>query len=181
RFGVDGRFLDKPRIGAGKYWGRKVQEGRMKHFLKGYYVQPMPPYGMKRVRKKSSDEKFSRYRSRYILIPGDSEEVQIVRLIFDLFVNHYYNRTDISNLLNAQGAKPPGRKTIWKSNAVSAILKDPVYIGANQHQETIRYNVFPSVLDKFLFFEAQAKIMRERFPREVHKSIYYDCPTLKYS
>jgi len=179
RFGINGRVLNEPRVDAGKYWSRKVQEAHLKHFLKGYYVRNVMPYGMKRIAIETPGEKPSDLRAHYVLMPGKPDEVQIIRLIFDLFVNHDYNRTDICNLLNAQGVKPPGQKTIWRSNIVSAILKDPVYIGANHHLKTIRLDVFPSVLDKFMFFEAQAKIFQERIPREVPQLINYEVLTLK--
>jgi hypothetical protein len=179
RFGIDGRILDEPRVDAGKYWGLKVQEGHLKHFLQGYFVKSVPPYGMKRVSRKAPDKTSRGSHSHFVLVPGDPEEIQIVRLIFDLFINHDYNRSDISNLLNAQGVEPPGRKTIWKSDIVGIILRDPVYIGANYHQRTIRYDVFPSILDKFIFYEAQAKIMRERIPREVLQSINHEVTTKK--
>ena len=161
RFGLNGRRLDGPRVDAGEYWGQKVRAANFKLFLKGFYLRTVTPYALRRVQKSATYEESRQREARFVLIPGKPEKVQIVRLIFDLFVNHDYNRADISNLLNAQRVKAPGTKKIWTAHAVTAILKDSVYIGANSYLGAVRYDIFPAVLDKSIFFEAQSKIQRK--------------------
>jgi len=97
-------------------------------------------------------------RKRHILKPGESSEIEIVKLIFDLFVNHDYNRTQICNLLNAQRVNAPNKSDLWNPSKILTILKSPMYIGANQYRESIIYNVFPPIIEKSVFFEAQARI-----------------------
>jgi hypothetical protein len=161
-----GQILYEPRVNAGRYWSRKIQERNLQLFLDGYYVKSVAPYGTKCVLKKRSRENPPSLRSYYILEPGDQEEVEIVRLIFDLFVNHDYSRSKICNLLSAQLVKPPGKSTRWRGRVVKAILENPVYIGANEYRRNIRFNVFPLLGNKSIFFAAQAKIMREPVTRK---------------
>jgi hypothetical protein len=153
----DGEILKEPRINAGKYWSQKVQQNHIRLFLNGCYIRTFIPYGMRRIPLKSSTILTSR-RKHYTLEPGDPSEIKIVRLIFDLFANHGYNRTEICNLLNAQGVTYTKNNRVWDTKKILTILTTPMYIGANQYGDCIRYDVFPSVIDKTTYFEAQAKI-----------------------
>jgi len=153
----DGGILNEPRINAGKYWSEKVQENYLRLFLKGCYIRTNIPYGMKRVPIKSSVILSSR-RGHYTLEPGNPAEIKIVRLIFDLFANHGYNRTEICNLLNAQGIECKNKNSVWDTRKILTILKTPMYIGANQYGDCIKYDVFPTIIDKGTYFEAQARI-----------------------
>ena len=165
RHGFDGRSLKKPQINAGEYWSRKVQENCFRLFLKGYYLKSLVPYGIHRVTKKRSQKPYLR-RSHCVLRPGDPEHIEIIRLIFDFFVNHDYSSAEISNLLIAESIQPPDKNGKWSSRVVKSILEEIVYIGANEYRGTIRYDIFPPVIDKSIFFEAQAKIMREPIRRK---------------
>jgi hypothetical protein len=168
RRGLNGRRLNEPRVNAGRYWGQIVQERNLMLFIDGYYLKSTAPYGMKTVLKKPHKGRPHLTRSHYVLLPGDTGEIEIVKLIFDLFVNHDYSRTQIANLLTAQSVKPPGKTLRWRTKALKTLLQDPVYIGANEFKGSIRYNVFPSLVDQSTFYEAQAKIMRERLtPKDV--------------
>jgi hypothetical protein len=163
----NGSILNKPQINAGKYWSRKVQQNYYRLFLKGCYIRSNIPYGMKRVPIKGS-EILSFRRRHYTLEPGDPAEIKIVRLIFDLFANHGYNRTEICNLLNAQGIKCNNKNGVWDTKKILTMLKTPMYIGANQYGDCITYDVFPSIIDKATFFEAQARIwLSQKFSEDM--------------
>jgi hypothetical protein len=153
----NGEILNEPQINAGKYWSQKVQQNYYRLFLEGCYIRNNIPYGMKRVPIKNSAILSSR-RIHHTLEPGDPAEIKIVRLIFDLFANHDYNRTEICNLLNAQGIEGKNKSSIWDPRKILTILKTPMYIGANQYGDCITYDVFPSIIDKATFFQAQSKI-----------------------
>lgn len=169
RRGFDRRRLHEYRVNAGRYWSRKVKERNLMLFIEGYYLKSVAPYGMTRVLRKPSKRKSFLLRSHYVLLPGDADEIEILKLIFDLFVNHDCSPTQISNLLTAQSINPPGKNVRWRTRVIRTFLKDPVYIGANEFKGSIRYNVFPSLIDKSTFYEAQAKIMREPITRkDVH-------------
>ena len=42
------------------------------------------------------------------------------------------------------------------------VLESWVYIGANEYLGCYKHSVFPSVVDKAIFFEAQAKMARKQ-------------------
>ena len=166
----DGRELEPPKIHAGKYWSRKTRQNNFKLFLEGYYIKPTAPYAMRRVPIKKSKQKTRSRPLRYVLEPGDPEKVEIVRLIFELFVIHDYTLTDICNLLISQGVKPPLKSNIWNTRVVRTILESEIYIGANEFCGCVKHGVFPSFIDKSTFFEAQAKISRSQLTLKLRKS-----------
>jgi hypothetical protein len=165
----DGRELEPPKINAGKYWSRITRQSNFKLFMEGYYIKPTAPYAMRRVPIKKSKQKNRSSRLRYVLEPGDPEKVEIVRLIFELFVIHDYSLTDICNLLNSQGVKSPLKSNTWKTRIVRTILESDTYIGANEFCGCIKHGVFPSFIDKAVFFEAQAKISRNMLTLKLRK------------
>ena len=124
---------------------------------------------MRRVPIKKSKQKNRSSRLRYVLEPGDPEKVEIVRLIFELFVIHDYTLTDVCNLLNSQGVKPPLKSNTWKTSVVRTILESEIYIGANEFSGCVKHGVFPSFIDKSIFFEAQAKISRNQLTLKLRK------------
>ncbi len=166
----DGRELEPPKINAGKYWSRKTRQNNFKLFLEGYYIKPTAPYAMRRVPIKKSKQRNRSSRLRYVLKPGDPEKVEIVRLIFELFVIHDYTLTDVCNLLNSQGVKPPLKSNTWKTSVVRTILESEMYIGANEFSGCVKHNVFPPFIDRSIFFEAQAKISRNQLTLKLRKS-----------
>jgi hypothetical protein len=95
--------------------------------------------------------------------------VEIVRLIFELFVIHDYTLTDVCNLLNSQGVKPPLKNNTWKTSVVRTILESEIYIGANEFSGCVKQDVFPPFIDKAVFFEAQAKISRNLLTLKLRK------------
>jgi len=166
RHDFNGRNLYIPNINAGRYWSQRVQENNIKLFMEGYYLKSTPPYGMRRILKKATRDGLHQKRPHHILQPGDTDKIEIVKLIFDLFVNHDYTHTQIANLLTAQSIKPPGKSHRWQTRTVKTILDNPVYIGANVFKGVIRYNVFNPLIDKSTFYEAQAKIARKQITRK---------------
>jgi hypothetical protein len=158
RRGIDGRILNPPRVNAGKYWSRRVQAKNLRLFFKGYYIKNSVPYGMKRAPVKEAIDGICFSRKRHILKPGESSEIEIVKLIFDLFVNHDYNRTQICNLLNSQRVEAPNKRNLWNTSKILTILKSPLYVGANQYHQSIIYNVFTPIIEKSMFFETQSRI-----------------------
>ena len=165
----DGRKLEPPKINAGKYWSRITRQNNFKLFMEGYYIKPTAPYAMRRVPIKKSRQKNRSSRWRYVLEPGDPEKVEIVRLIFELFVIHDYSLTDICNLLNSQGVKSPLKNNTWKTSVVRTILESETYIGANEFSGCVKHGVFTSFIDKSVFFEAQAKISRNQLTLKLRK------------
>jgi hypothetical protein len=157
RYGANGRILMMPDVKTGSYWRHKSWQTRCKLFLNGCYVSYVAPYGMKRIPKDVYDNDLT-VSIRYILVPGLQQEIEIVRLIFHLFVNHSYTMTEISNLLNAQGIMAPNRSKIWNGKKIRSLMTSAIYIGSNQYGACIKHNVFPALIDRSTFCAAMAKI-----------------------
>jgi hypothetical protein len=167
REAIDGRALASPVVNAGKYWGRATQKGSLSLFLEGYYLKSTAPFGMKRVPTRRSKRKAISESQRFKLMPGEIEEIEIVRLIFDLFVNHNYSLTKICNLLNAQGVKSPHIRNVWSTNVVRTVLSSAVYIGSNEFCGCFKPGVFPPIVDRSIFFEAQAKLNQKQIALQI--------------
>ena len=152
REGLDGRVLEKPNINAGKYWSQNMKRNNQNLFFDGYFLQAKVPYGLKRI---SVGESFREDRSSmplFVFEPGDPSEVEIVRMIFELFVGHDYNRTEICTLLNAQEVNAPLKSGIWNARTIKTILESPLYIGANQYRGYIKHDVFRPIIEKAIFY-----------------------------
>jgi hypothetical protein len=156
KHGVNGRVLMVPNLKAGNYWRHKSWQTRCKLFLNGCYVSTFAPYGMKRIPKDVCNDGIP--VSNHILVPGSPQEIEIVRLIFNLFVSHNYTITEISNLLNAQGIKAPNKSKTWSGKKIKSLMSSPVYIGSNQYGACVKHNVFPALIDRSTFCTALAKI-----------------------
>jgi len=158
REGVDGRVLGKPMMNAGKYWSERMRQYKQNLFFEGYFLHPFTPYGLKKVKAPKIDDSSPSSMSLFVFEPGEPAEVGIVRMIFDLFVGHDYNFSEIANLLNAQEVNAPKNCRAWNPRPIKTILKSPLYIGANKFRGFIKYDVFPAIIEKPVYFEAQAKI-----------------------
>ena len=98
---------------------RRMQAGKLAATKEGKYVPGKPPFGYERV--KLSDQK------GYTLAIK-SDEVDTVRLIFDLYTNDKLGITSIINKLTALNISPP-KSNLWSSSTIRRILTNPVYIG----------------------------------------------------
>ena len=86
--------------------------------------------------------------------------LDIVRLVFSLFVDFGYTLTEISNLLNAEGVKAPHNSKIWNGRKLKSLVESAVYIGSNQFGACLKHDVFPALIDRSTFCAAQAKIYK---------------------
>ena len=106
---------------------RRLQRGRETSVKEGKYVGNIPPFGYKRIKLENS--------KGYSLEP-DLEEVDTVKLIFNLFAYEGLSIGNIVTKLDMMGIKP--RKTeYWSSSTIKDILNNPVYVGK------IRWNARP--------------------------------------
>ena len=156
--GTNGRVLMLPNFKSGRHWRQSSWQTRLRLFLKGCYVSHITPYGMKRAPKWEFPNHDLMISKNYILVPGLSEEIEIVRLIYNLFVKHGYTLTEIANLLNAQNVNAPNQSKFWNSKKVKSLITSVSYIGSNQFGACVRHNVFPALIDRSTFCAAQARI-----------------------
>jgi len=114
---------------------------------------------------------------RVILVPGPSEEVAVVREIFDAFTSEKYNEAQIAEMLNARGLRTDLSRE-WTRGVVHQLLTNPKYMGANVYNRKsfklkqkrltnppemwIRKNdAFAPIVTQVQFFRAQ-EIIQER-------------------
>lgn len=93
-----------------------MMRGRIASVSEGNFIGSLPPYGYDKVK----------IGKNYTL--KENEEADVVRLIYDLFVNEKLGTVNIANRLNQLGIKP--RKiNFWTNSTIRDILRNPVYIG----------------------------------------------------
>lgn len=107
---------------------RRLQNGRLISSKEGKFVGNRPPFGYQRVKLE---------REKGFTLTPDEKEADIVRLIFDYYTKGQpqpdgnriqMGSSHISNYLNSMSVPSPSGRT-WTSQAVTEILRNPVYIG----------------------------------------------------
>lgn len=158
RNGLDGRPLKIPKMNAGNYQSKYIKQNNRRLFFDDSFLQAKVPYGMRKVPVRNAFQNEEETIPIFTFEPGDTSEIEIVRMIFDLYVSHDYTRTEICTLLNSQEVKAPQKNGIWNAGTIKTILKSPFYIGANRYRKFIKHDVFTPIIEKYIFYEAQAKI-----------------------
>ncbi len=112
---------------------------------------------------------------RVILVPGPEEEVEIVRWMYNAFVNEAKNEGEIMKLLNERGILTDFQRP-WTRGTVHEVLTNEKYLGHNVYHRTscklkqrhvenppekwIRAdNAFVGIIDSTLFLAAQSIIL----------------------
>lgn len=94
---------------------RRIQRGRLINSKKGLYVGSVPPYGYNR--KKLKGEKGFK-----LII--NKKEAEIVKNIFELYLNENMGTTKIANYLNSLKIKPR-KNNKWTAASIRNILQSP--------------------------------------------------------
>lgn len=119
---------------------------------------------------------------RVLLVPGPPDEIAIIRLIFQLFVQEQKHEGVIARILNARGI-PNALGRPWRSNSILRTLCNETYIGnnvwnrhsfklqavrvRNEPEQWIRAEaVFSAIVDRSLF-EAAQRILQTRGKRTI--------------
>jgi DNA invertase Pin-like site-specific DNA recombinase len=174
---------------AGEYsreLSAKVFIGQCRLIELGFRQGGSPGYGLRRMLRDvkgehkgvlSRGEQKSIQTDRVILIPGPSEEVEIVRWMYHMFVEERIVESKLANMLNERGiATDLGRQ--WTHGTVHQVLTGEKYVGNNVYNKVsfklkkkrvvnppemwIRSNAaFESVISADLFSKAQG-IIQER-------------------
>ncbi len=101
---------------------KKIQErGRLISVSKGNYIGSVAPYGFEKIKVKDGKEECPTLREK-------KEEADVVRLIFDLYVNKNMGCANICNYLDRMGIKPPVSEH-WSPAALKDKLSNVHYIG----------------------------------------------------
>ena len=104
-----------------KYTKKILNRGRLLSVSQGNYIASIPPYGYNKIKVKDGKKECP-------TLEENKEQADIVRLIFDLYVNKDMGRNNIAHYLDKMGVKPPkGQK--WSPPALKDMLENVHYIG----------------------------------------------------
>jgi DNA invertase Pin-like site-specific DNA recombinase len=168
----------------------KVFAGQERLVRMGFRVSGSPGYGLRRLlldengipkHELQKGQWKSIATDRVILVPGPKEEVEIVRLIFSMFVEKRMHAARIAAHLNGSGMGN-GFGRGWTTAIVLRILRNEKYIGnsiwncesfklqqmrvRNSRDKWIRVDgAFEAIVDKSLFDAAQAIFLERSQPR----------------
>lgn len=111
---------------------KQLKRGRDISASSGNYISSKAPYGYDKITITENKRKCP-------TLAINEEEANIVRKIFDWYVNENIGTQVISNRLNDLNIKPP-EITHWTPDSIRTVLENPVYIGM------IRWNERKAVL-----------------------------------
>lgn len=104
-----------------KYTKKILNRGRLLSVSQGNYLGSKPPYGFNKIWVMDGKRKCP-------TLEENKEQADIVRLIFDLYVNKDMGRPSICNYLDEMGVKPPAGK-YWSKEGLKDLLENVHYIG----------------------------------------------------
>lgn len=156
-----------------EYTKEILARGKLASVKRGCFIGSVPPYGYDKIT----------IGKDHTLTPNE-EEADVVRMIFDWFVNEGIGVGKITRRLNDMGIKPRS-KEIWYQQSVSQILSNKHYLGkivfyrrktvvqiadgkqakkrAWQPEENLLVveGKHPAILDKEIFEKAQQRVYKE--------------------
>lgn len=98
-----------------------LRAGRERSVADGWYIGSVPPYGFDKIRVMDGKKECPTLKE-------NPEQADIVRMIFDLYVNKNMGRTAISVYLDKLGIKPKNGG-VWNASVIREILTNVHYIG----------------------------------------------------
>ena len=104
-----------------KYTKKILNRGRVLSVSQGNYIGSVAPYGYNKVVEMDGKRKCP-------TLEENPEQADVVRLIFDLYVNKDMGRTNICRYLDKMAIKPP-KGEYWSPRALKGILENVHYIG----------------------------------------------------
>ena len=104
-----------------EYQKKILNRGRLISVQKGNYIGSTPPYGFNIVWQEDGKDKCS-------VLEENKEEADVVRLMFDLYVNEDLGFTRIARRLDELGIKPRKGK-FWSPAAIKDMIDNVHYIG----------------------------------------------------
>ena len=104
-----------------EYYKKIQARGRLLSVSQGNYIGTHPPYGYKKIKVKDGKRECP-------TLEEDPEQADIVRMIFDMYVNKDMGCQRICNYLDSMKIKPP-RGEHWSPPAMQDMLENIHYIG----------------------------------------------------
>ena len=104
-----------------EYQKKIMNRGRLLSVSQGNYIGSNPPYGYDKTWVMEGKRKCP-------TLAINEEEANVVRMIFDMYVNQDMGRPSICYRLDELGIKPPKGK-LWSPNALKDLLENVHYLG----------------------------------------------------
>ncbi|MFC2089642.1 recombinase family protein [Bacteroidota bacterium] len=120
--------------------GERVRDGVRRAAMNNKWPSGSLPYG------------YERDEDGFLVI--NKEEFEVVRLIFDLYVNKHLGQVRIARELNKLGYKSK-TDSIWVSPSVAHILRNTLYKGKRYYKRTNEYFDCPAIISEELFDKAR--------------------------
>ena len=114
-----------------EYQKKVLNRGRLISVQQGNYIGSKPPYGFNIIKIKEDKKECP-------VLEEKKEEADVIRLIFDLYVNEDLGFTRIARRLDELGIKPPKGK-FWSPPAIKDMIDNIHYIGKVKwnHRKTV--------------------------------------------
>ena len=104
-----------------EYYKKIQARGKLLSVSQGNYISPKPPYGFDRTTVMDGKRKCPTLKE-------NEQQADVVRLIFDLYVNTNMGRIRIAKHLDSLNIKPPVGAH-WKASSIKDMLRNVHYIG----------------------------------------------------
>lgn len=184
------------RVMAGEYsreLSAKVSRARLQHARLGFYQGGGPVYGFRRQvigldgtpgRVLQPGMHKDLHGERLRMVPGPSEEIGVIRKIFDLYVRRKWSRAEIVRYLRQRNI-PGNRGQPWTTAMLYGVLTNELCIGRYVHNRKtqklqspsrrnpealwVRTTIFPPIISERVFKRAQERLHERRpkpLPRE---------------
>lgn len=102
---------------------KKIQaRGRLLSVSQGNYLGSVPPYGFDKIKVKDGKKECPTLKEH-------PEHADVVRMIFDMYVNQDMGRTNICHRLDELGIATPTGKEHWSPSYLKDLLENVHYIG----------------------------------------------------
>jgi DNA invertase Pin-like site-specific DNA recombinase len=138
-----------------EYQKKIMNRGRLLSVSQGNYLGTVPPYGYDKTWVMDGKRKCPTLKE-------NKEQADVVRMIFDLYVNHNMGATNICHHLDSLGIKPP-KGNLWSPAAVQDMLPNIHYIGK------VRWN-----FRKTTNVIEDGEVIKRRFNAKVGEYLVYD-------
>ena len=161
-----------------EYYKKIQARGKLASVREGNYVGSVAPFGFNRVKVQDG-------KKHYFTLEEKKDEADIVRLIFDWYVNEGLGTKNICRRLESMNVKTKNGKDHWKSSIIFAMLENVHYIGQVrwnwrktvkiiEDQEVKELRPKAKEVDEYLVFEGKHDgiVSKEIFEKaaEVRKS-----------
>lgn len=138
-----------------EYFKGIQQSGRLASVAAGNFIGSIPPYGYTKIWITEGKKKCP-------TLQINESEANIVRMIFDMYVNQNMGVNNIANKLDAMNIKPP-RGKYWAADSIRDMLTNDHYIGK------VRWN-----WRKTIIYVENGEVVKKRPTSKIGEYLVYD-------